>query len=577
MEYVEELEKSTSYAWSTFFMEELIKQLNTNFKSKTPQKTGGCITGLLYWLCEHVHLVNQGDPTNFPRFIKWRLGDLGEALVKNPLGVLDSSMVNDSELEATDLEKELLQFVEVPEDEDVKLEDQEDTDTDGDDANHNDANKELQKENEILRDEVKRLTEENQQKDATIAKLQQKNLQLEDETVPDLGFEVKVAHVERNFMVREVQNKEVENDFIAGKLEKTHESIHDLATYCITQQFEELNPQPLKRACSFHQADPVRILLETPPVEKEPAASPAPLLAYPSTDPPNTRCLKMMVTEGASSKMTSVQYPSPDKATIPQVMTISSTGLDRQLVQASQTPEATVKADGGEGLESFFGSLIMKTTTPAASGASGSATTLAIDPPPLTAEIETAKTTFRSLLHLSFPGILDSSESLDTFEKSLDTLVRSQALGRDLQPALLLFKIAFPSLSQTYTSTKQSKAEVNKQLQRADVLSAKFKEELECYRKLKIEEEDARAEKKAVKDQISMLQLRLSQLDDNLKDLSSQKEMLYQTMEVHHSTYEKMDIHLLSFTKSKLEAELADIEKAWVNLMSRFGSVQQNS
>lgn len=218
----------------------------------------------------------------------------------------------------------------------------------------------------------------------------------------------------------------------------------------------------------------------------------------------------------------------------------------------------------------------MKTTTPAASGASGSST-LAIEPPPMTAEIETAKTTFRSLLHLSFPGILDSSESLDTFEKSLNTLARSQALGHDLQPALLLFKIAFPSLSQTYTYTKQSKAEVNKQLRRAAVLSAKFKEELECYRKLKIEEEDAQAEKKAVKDQISMLKLRLSQLDDNLKDLSSQKEMLYQTMEVHHSTYEKMEVHSLSFTKSKVEAELADIEKAWVNLTSRFGSVQQNS
>ncbi|KAI8531320.1 hypothetical protein RHMOL_Rhmol11G0127700 [Rhododendron molle] len=226
----------------------------------------------------------------------------------------------------------------------------------------------------------------------------------------------------------------------------------------------------------------------------EPAASPAPLLAHPSTDPPNTRCLKMMVTEGASSKMTSVQYPSPDK-----VITKSSTGLDRQLVQASQTLEATVKADGGDGLESFFGSLIMKMTTPASSGASGSATTLAIDPPPMTAEIETARPP-------SDPSSICHSP-----------------------PALLLFKIAFPSLSQTYTSTKQSKAEVNKQLQRADVLSAKFKEELECYRKLKIEEEDAQAEKKAVKDQISMLQLRLSQLDDNLKDLSSQKEMLYQT------------------------------------------------
>ncbi|KAG5525038.1 hypothetical protein RHGRI_031654 [Rhododendron griersonianum] len=263
------------------------------------------------------------------------------------------------------------------------------------------------------------------------------------------------------------------------------------------------------------------------------------------------------------------------QTTIPQVITESSTGLDRQLVQASQPAEATVKAYGGGGLESFFGSLLMKKTTPAASGASGSATTSAIDPPPMTAEIETAKTIFRSLLHLSFPSILDSSDH--TFEKSLNTLVRSQALGHDLQPALLLFKIAFPSLSQTYTSTKQSKAEVNKQLWRADFHSVKVNEGLECYQKLKTEEEDAQAEKKAVKDQISMLQLRISQLDDKLKDLSSQKKMLYLTTKVHHNIYEKMEVHSLSFTKSKLKAELGDIEKAWVNLTSRFGSLHQNS
>ncbi|KAI8531318.1 hypothetical protein RHMOL_Rhmol11G0127200 [Rhododendron molle] len=61
--------------------------------------------------------------------------------------------------------------------------------------------------------------------------------------------------------------------------------------------------------------------------------------------------------------------------------------------------------------------------------------------------------------------------------------------------------VQYPSLDKpTYTSTKQSKAEVNKQLRHADVHSVKVNEGLECYQKLKTEEEDAQAEKKAVKD-----------------------------------------------------------------------------
>lgn len=43
--YVEDLESSTSYAWSAHFTEELIHQLDINHS--TPKTTGGCIIGLL--------------------------------------------------------------------------------------------------------------------------------------------------------------------------------------------------------------------------------------------------------------------------------------------------------------------------------------------------------------------------------------------------------------------------------------------------------------------------------------------------------------------------------------------------
>ncbi|XP_058192239.1 uncharacterized protein LOC131309651 [Rhododendron vialii] len=250
IEFIEDLDRISSYDWATFFTDELIRQLNDNME--TPASTGGCISGLLYWFCEHVKLVSQGDPTNFPRFVKWRLTDLSVGLANNPLDVLDPLIVNDSKLEATELEKEMLGFVEVPEDDHVKPED-------GDDPDHDDANTELQKENEILREkikrlteeneQIKRLTEENEQKDATIAQLQKRISELQDETyeetVAELNFEVETAHVERDFFVKEVEHKEVEicsvlveNDIIAEKLERAEGTIDDIETHIITQQFK---------------------------------------------------------------------------------------------------------------------------------------------------------------------------------------------------------------------------------------------------------------------------------------------------------------------------------------------------
>lgn len=45
IEFIEDLDKISSYDWATFFTDELIRQLNDNIE--TPASTGGCITGLL--------------------------------------------------------------------------------------------------------------------------------------------------------------------------------------------------------------------------------------------------------------------------------------------------------------------------------------------------------------------------------------------------------------------------------------------------------------------------------------------------------------------------------------------------
>ncbi|KAG5525042.1 hypothetical protein RHGRI_031658 [Rhododendron griersonianum] len=344
----------------------------------------------------------------------------------------------------------------------------------------------------------------------------------------------------------------------------------------------DLNPQSLKRAwhsCKAESADPVQTPLENPPVKKEPAASPAPAPISPSTDPPKSRSLKLTAKKDvnpvcfSSVVKASVPYSSPqyvNKTKVPEVCTNSPIGPGQEPVKPSPPLEATVDTKQ-EDPDSFFLSLVKKTRL-APSEASGRATTPAIDPPPTTKEIELAKNTFRCLLHLSFRDIICKSE---TFAETLSTLVRSQGLGHDLHQALQLFEHAFPSLSQTYDSTRQSKFKVDNRLRQADIHTAKLNQGVVCYQKLKTNEEDVQAKKKAVKDQISMLQLRLSQLDDKLTDLSSEKEVLYQTMKDERIAYEKLEGELPSLycTKSKLEAELADTEKLWVNFRSRFGSL----
>ncbi|KAI8568388.1 hypothetical protein RHMOL_Rhmol02G0194900 [Rhododendron molle] len=227
IEFIEDLDKISSYDWATFFTDELLRQLNDNIE--TQASTKGCITGLLYWLCEHVKSVSQGGPTNFLRFVKWRLTDFSVGLADNPLDVLDPLIVNDSKLEATELEKELLGFVKVLEDDHVKLEDEQDKD--GDHLDHDDANTELQKENEILREKIKRISE-----------LQDETY---EETVAELNFEVETAYVERDFFVKEVEHEEVEiynvlveSDIIVKKLERAEGTIDDVETHCITQQFK---------------------------------------------------------------------------------------------------------------------------------------------------------------------------------------------------------------------------------------------------------------------------------------------------------------------------------------------------
>jgi hypothetical protein len=56
LEFVEDLETSTSYAWSTYITDFLIKELDT----KEPKNVGGCVMGLLVIISMLSHVI----PTN---------------------------------------------------------------------------------------------------------------------------------------------------------------------------------------------------------------------------------------------------------------------------------------------------------------------------------------------------------------------------------------------------------------------------------------------------------------------------------------------------------------------------------
>ncbi|KAH7860419.1 hypothetical protein Vadar_013190 [Vaccinium darrowii] len=215
LEFVEDLEASTSYAWSTYITEYLINELDT----KEPKNVGGCVVGLLYWLCEHTTLVKKGAPADFPRFNKWRLSDVTELLAKTPLQSLEPENVIESELVPTDEEQKLLQFVEVvkPESDDdeeaVKPADKEPSMEQKVENKERptDAYSELQAENQMLRNEVKRLKEENVDLRKTISMLEQQRddsfqqRAFENDTIADLGFEVETVHVEKQVLQSEKQ------------------------------------------------------------------------------------------------------------------------------------------------------------------------------------------------------------------------------------------------------------------------------------------------------------------------------------------------------------------------------------
>lgn len=177
-----------------------------------------------------------------------------------------SLQVIDSELVPTDEEQKLLQFVKVvkPEpDDDKEAVKPADKDPSMEQEVENkerptDAYSELQTENQTLRNEVKRLKEENVELRKTISMLEQQRddsfqqRAFENDTIADLGFEVETVHVEKLVLQGDIINRESEigtflvvNDILKEQVEEKEEkigelldNIDDLETHNVTQEYK---------------------------------------------------------------------------------------------------------------------------------------------------------------------------------------------------------------------------------------------------------------------------------------------------------------------------------------------------
>ncbi|KAI8560757.1 hypothetical protein RHMOL_Rhmol04G0280900 [Rhododendron molle] len=232
-----------------------------------------------HWLCEHTSIMNmQQSKDNYPKFMKWDMSDLPEALSQTPLESLNPEMVKDAELEPNnEKEKKLLHFLEQIENESDVMDD--DTwecslDHDGSKSKKDEGVEETNNDmNNLISDllkEIDRLKEESKEKVRVIQTLQQKIAELERDHVPyqdateqmfDYETEVGTVHVEKGILQEEIVQKEVEigglyvsNDLLEEKLEKSEkdkasfeDGLDDIVTHMVTQEYHDKEEDKKKR------------------------------------------------------------------------------------------------------------------------------------------------------------------------------------------------------------------------------------------------------------------------------------------------------------------------------------------
>lgn len=93
---VEDLDNMKAYDWAGAICTTLMESIK-GFHSK-PEKVTGCVTVLLFWICEHTNLIQVDRRDGFSRFMKWNISKL-----VTKIRAVDIEQPNDMEVVVGDL------------------------------------------------------------------------------------------------------------------------------------------------------------------------------------------------------------------------------------------------------------------------------------------------------------------------------------------------------------------------------------------------------------------------------------------------------------------------------------------
>ncbi|KAK9291100.1 hypothetical protein L1049_009287 [Liquidambar formosana] len=105
LNYIDDLDRVKEYRWP----EAIWLTLMTSIEEKIdkPEDVTGCVIKLLYWLCEHLKIIESDGEHTYPRFVKWHLEDLSVALKDKAIRFTPANDVDEVELQMNEMEVEL--------------------------------------------------------------------------------------------------------------------------------------------------------------------------------------------------------------------------------------------------------------------------------------------------------------------------------------------------------------------------------------------------------------------------------------------------------------------------------------
>ncbi|KAL7180456.1 hypothetical protein ACSBR1_043623 [Camellia fascicularis] len=96
------LESMQEYDWAKKIRTTLTSSISQNDKKSA--KVTGCVTLLMYWLCEHTTILQPHKPNAIPRYVTWDLTALQKKMKTTSLADIGFNEVNADELFATPTE-----------------------------------------------------------------------------------------------------------------------------------------------------------------------------------------------------------------------------------------------------------------------------------------------------------------------------------------------------------------------------------------------------------------------------------------------------------------------------------------